>query len=46
MTLPEALARRFPKAAQRLREYERAYSAPSPDHAGLNALIAKLEWVE
>lgn len=46
MTLPEALARRFPKATQRLRYYERAYSAPSPDHAGLKALIAKLEAVE
>jgi hypothetical protein len=46
VTLPEALARRFPKATQRLRYYERAYSAPSPDHAGLNALLRKLEWVE
>lgn len=46
MTLSEALARRFPKAAQRLREYERAYSAPSPEHEGLKALLAKLERVK
>lgn len=33
---------RFPKATQRLRDYQRAYDAPSPDHAGIEALLKKL----
>lgn len=46
MTLSEMHVRRFPKATQRLRYYERAYSAPSPEHEGLSALLRKLEAVE
>lgn len=42
MNLPEKVAARFPKATQRLRDYQRAYDAPSPDHAGIEALLKKL----